>query len=212
MRKLLEDIERTLPEGGDWCSLEKATSLATLVVGLRPKLVVEIGVWMGGSLVPMLLAMKYLRDELGDPGMTGARVVAIDPWSPDASAAGQNDVNRAWWGNVDHEAAYQRFRDRLVTYRLGDLCAVLRMTSTAAPAFAPIDLLHVDGNHADQAYRDVEKFCPHVRVGGICVLDDVAWDGGHVARGLSLAKELGFSPLYDLAPGIVLQRRARTPQ
>ena len=197
MKELLAQIEICLPEGGQWCSLEKAQTLAALIVGLRPRTVVEIGVWMGGSLVPMLLALKYNR---------AGRAIAIDPWSPDASRAGEAPENAQWWGSIDHELALRTFADRLAKHDVASYCEVWRQRSDDATPPAPIDLLHVDGNHSDQAVRDVLRFAPGVRGGGILVLDDVGWIGGHVSRALEHARSLGFTELYPLGTGIVLQR------
>ena len=197
VRDLLDEITRVLPDGGPWCTIEKAETLACLVVALRPKIVVEIGVWSGGSLVPMLLAMKRNKIGVG---------VAIDPWSPAASATGQNATNATWWGGVDHEAAYRTFQQRLASLGLAEICTVRRAKSDdVEPPVA--DLLHIDGNHGEQALRDVERFAPWVSIGGILVLDDVDWEEGHVRKAYARARELGFEELYKLGTGCVLIRR-----
>ena len=206
---LMSEIRDKLPEGGDWCDLEKAQSLAALVIGLRPRVVVEIGVWMGGSLIPMLLALQALArlDEAHSRVAVPRKAIAIDPWSPDASCAGQLPVDAAWWGAVDHEQAMRAFLERLDRHEVAGLCEVIRRSSSDAPVPAEIDLLHVDGNHADQAERDVARFAPSVLLGGILVLDDLEWSEGHVRRGRDRAVELGFVELYQLGSGVVLQRR-----
>ena len=56
---LFSQIE-ALPMIGDWCPLDKAKTLAAMVLALRPAVVVEIGVWRGSSLLPMALALKEL--------------------------------------------------------------------------------------------------------------------------------------------------------
>lgn len=197
MKTLLAAIERALPEGGAWCDLTKATTLASIVLGLRPEVVVEIGVWMGGSLVPMLLAMRHVGK---------GTAIAIDPWSPDASVEGQGAEDATWWGQTDHEAAYRRFLARLEVHDLTALCQVVRLPSEQVLP-PPCQLLHLDGNHGPQAVRDVERFAPLVDVGGILVLDDVAWTGGHVIHARERAEAHGFRALYELGTGVVMQRR-----
>lgn len=197
VRELLDEIARALPDGGDWCSLEKAETLASIVVGLRPSLIVEIGVWMGGSLIPMMLAQKHAGRGFA---------CAIDPWSPDASVAGETEKNAAWWTSVDHEAALACFRARLDKHALAERCRIFRNRSDDVEPFVGIDLLHVDGNHREQAFRDVDRFAPGINIGGILVLDDVGWDGGHVQRAYARAVELGFAELYPLGTGVVMQR------
>ncbi len=206
---LMSEIRDKLAEGGDWCDLEKAQVLAALVIGLRPRVVVEIGVWMGGSLVPMMLALQTLArmDEARDRPAVTRRAIAVDPWSPEASCANQLPVNAAWWSSVDHEEAMRAFLARLDRHGLTGLCEVVRRSSDEAPVPPEIDLLHVDGNHADQAERDVVRFAPSVAPGGILVLDDLEWSEGHVRRGHARAVELGFVELYRLGFGVVMQRR-----
>jgi len=190
---------------GAWTSLEKAQCLAALVVGLRPRLVVEIGVWRGDSLIPMCLALQYVG--------TGT-AIAIDPWSAPMSVIGQNQTDAAWWGEqvgqAGHEQAYADFVARLDRLGARDACAIVRAPSDDVNPgdLPPPDLLHVDGNHAEQAIRDVERFGARLPVGGVLVMDDVDWAGGHVRRARDRALELGFVELYALGTGCVLQRRA----
>lgn len=203
IEKLMTEVRDTLAEGGDWCTATKAQTLAALVVGLRPRVIVEIGVWMGGSILPLLFAARAVREL---DGQSPARVVAIDPWSKDDSCAGQAGADAEWWAMVSHEDAYQAFIARLEKHGLADACEVTRSRSDDAAVPERIDLLHVDGNHADQAIRDVERFAPAVAVGGILVLDDLNWHGGHVQRARDAARALGFVDLYPLDTGVVMKR------
>jgi Methyltransferase domain len=212
MKEILAEIERHLPEGGAWCSLVRAQALASLVLALRPRRIVEIGCWMGGSAIPMLLALRYLHTTIDDetklplvPDAEG-RLLTIDPWSPDASIRGLDDVNRKWWGNVDHDHAYRVFCERLGRHGVGGWCDIERKRSDDVAPFSVIDLLNVDGNHSEQAIRDVERFAPSVPVGGILALDDVGWSGGHVATAKQTALAMGFAERYRIGTGVIMQR------
>lgn len=202
IREVMEQIEATLSDGGQWCSLEKAQTLASMVFALRPRTIVELGVWLGGSLIPMALAMKALG------GKSGERIVyAIDPWLPSASVVGQNEVDAQWWAGVNHEGAYKAFCMRLDQFELWPFVNVVRSTSDAAEIPPTvIDLLHVDGNHGPQVRSDAERWAPHVGIGGICIMDDIGWSGGHVLGATQGLQHMGFRMLYDLPPGVVLQR------
>jgi len=202
MHTLMEEIARITPEGGDWCSVEKAQTLAAIILGHRCRRVVEIGVWHGGSLIPMALAMKYLG---------AGHAIGIDAWSTDASVVGQTGDDEAWWKTVDHDAAYGVFMARVAKHELEPYCRVMRQHSSDVQSVAietmfPIDLLHVDGNHGPQAVDDVMRFSPSVPVGGYLVLDDVNWSGGHVTQALTRATNLGFVTQYELGTGVVMQR------
>ena len=191
--------------GDTWCTEEKAHALAALVVALRPSLVVELGVWRGASLLPMLFALEHVER---------GRAVAIDPWQTAASIAGETSANAEWWskavGETGHEAAYGDFISRVKRWELAHRCSVIRARSddVDASTLQGIGLLHIDGNHSDQAVRDVERFGPSVIASGIVVFDDVAWEGGHVERAKTISMRMGFRELYTLGTGCVMQRRA----
>ena len=198
---LMHEVEEALPDGGDWCTMDKAGTLVSLIVGLRPRVVVELGVWMGGSAIPMAIALRHLGH---------GKIVAIDAWAPAASVAGQQGNNATWWGEVvgaaGHDKAYATFMDRIKKHGLQSRCVVQRKSTEEAPVPAVIDFLHHDANHGPQAVLDIERWAPAVRIGGLLVIDDLDWEGGHVQRARDRAEELGFVELYRLGTGCVMQR------
>jgi hypothetical protein len=181
-----------------WCELEKAEILAALCYTTRPVRIVEIGVFGGKSLIPMALAMKAAG---------AGEVVGIDPWSNAAAIEGYDGANRDWWSSVDLERVYNSFltmRDRL-----GLSIRVIRAKSDAVEWIDPIGLLHIDGQHTDQAARDV-RFAKYVNVGGYVVVDDIGWvnsSGTRVSVAVDALTTLGFVELYKLGTGAVFQRR-----
>jgi predicted O-methyltransferase YrrM len=86
-KQIVTEIESAMtPANVGWCSLEKATTLAAIITGLRPKVVVELGVWMGGSAIPMAIALHAVGK---------GQLVAIDAWSTEASVSGQEAETHA---------------------------------------------------------------------------------------------------------------------
>ena len=67
-------------DGVGWCSLDKATTLASIIWALRPTVVVELGVWMGGSAIPMAIALR----DLG-----AGQLIAVDAWKSCHESVGQ---------------------------------------------------------------------------------------------------------------------------
>lgn len=133
--------------------------------------------------------------------------VAIDAWSTDASCAGQTGDDRTWWSTQSHDQARQAFLDRLAKHDLATICDVIpRGADEVSPPERGIEILHIDGNHGEQAMRDVERFAPAVEIGGVLILDDLAWSGGHVTRARDRALHLGFERMYPLGTGEVLRR------
>lgn len=204
------DIESLVSEfkiamGSDvgWCSLEKASTLASIIVALRPRVVVELGVWMGGSAIPMAIALRAIG---------AGQLVAIDAWSADASVAGQEEpAHLTWWGQTmgesGHQRAFETFLRRLRDHSVSpERCAVRRQRTDQAAVPPLIDVLHHDANHGPQAVADIERWAPAVRTGGLLIIDDLDWAGGHVVRARDRALELGFIELYPLGTGCVMQR------
>ena len=184
----------------DWCKPIKAHALAASVIALRPDIVVEIGIFRGGSFVPMAMALKEVGKGIA---------VGIDPWSAQASIEGQIPVNAAWWGNLDYNVIYKDFMAQINQIGLSDAVRIERKKSDDARVPDRIDLLHIDGNHSDQAIRDVERFGTSVRVGGLCFMDDIHWDGGGVERACDRLIKMNFVKLYDLVDGAMFQRIGR---
>lgn len=203
------EIEGAMRSNVGWCSLEKATTLAAIIVALRPKVVVELGVWMGGSAIPMAIALRAVGS---------GQLVAVDAWSAAASVSGQEaEKHLKWWGatmgETGHTRAFETFLQRLKRHDIPpERCVVRRQRTDEADVPPTIDLLHHDANHGPQVMDDIERWAPSIRVGGLLVLDDLDWVGGHVARARDRALELGFVELYPLGTGCVMQRvRAISP-
>lgn len=152
-----------------WCSKFKAAVLVDLVLMIKPERVVEIGVFGGKSLVPMAIACKA-----NQKGVT----IGIDPWTAIASVDGMEGENLNWWGTINHDAIMQGLVDRIHEFNLDEQILLIRSTSEDTPVLGTIDILHVDGNHSEKAALfDVTKWVPHVRKGGIIVMDDLNWEG-----------------------------------
>lgn len=190
IKDLLARIEEEYPRIEGWCPLAKAFDLAVSAVVLRAKLSVEIGVYGGASLIPVAMACGALGR---------GRVVAIDPWNAAESKKGYVAENEAWWGQVDHEKIYQGFVGHLRRLGLEDIVTVRRSPSDEVEPPQGIDLLSVDGQHTEQAIRDVGRYAPKVRIGGMVIMDDLGWQNSgvqHVALAVDKLTKLGFVELY----------------
>lgn len=198
MRALIARIESLVVGLDGWCSPAKACTLASAVIALRPDTVVEIGVWGGRSFLPMAMAMR----EIGR-GMA----IGIDPWNPKASMIGQSQANREWWGNIDHEMVYGRFMKNVSELGLSNVVKICRAKSDEVEPPQSIGILHIDGNHGPQAEKDIQRFAPNVKAGGLLIMDDLNWEGGYVGRAYENAKRMGFEELYRIEMGSCLQRQ-----
>lgn len=198
MGDVMTRIEQLVPTLHGWCSVEKAQTFAAVILALRPRTTVEIGVWGGRGSLSMGLAHASVG--------TG-RVIAIDPWEASASVEGQiNDTDRAWWGAVDHDAIRRGFLMEIERQGLVGFVDVVRRRSRDAEAPDNVGLLVVDGNHGEESIDDVKRFAPSIYVGGFCYLDDVDWTGGSVRRASVLLESLGFRRRYVMDTGEMYQR------
>lgn len=178
-----------------WCDPAKQVVLACYVTALRTKCVVEVGVWGGRSFIPMVLALQ----RMGGP----YRAYAIDPWKPIESIKGQDGENVKWWGEQNHEAIYQHFIKHLNDLNLLGMVTIIRDASSNVQPPRDIDLFHCDGNHGPQALDDVQRYCPNIRPGGLCIMDDLNWSGGNVGKAAEWLKANGFIELHPLGTGAV---------
>lgn len=180
-----------------WCSLAKAYDLAAAVLTLRPEVCVEIGVFGGMSLIPIAMALNAVGH---------GQVIGIDPWDPVESIKGMTGENLKWWQNLDHEAIFRGFNEAVIAEGVSNQVVVLRQTSNSVKVPKVIDFFHCDGNHGEQAFKDIKRFGAKVRVGGLVYCDDIGWEGGAVGRGVRWLVDRGFVQIYARDTGAMFQR------
>lgn len=151
-----------------WCSQEKADMLMDLVVLTRPKVCVEIGVFTGASLVPVLAALSFTG--------TGT-AYGVDSWSNLDAVRGLSplDQHYRWWLAVDMGEARQIFADTMVKWSFPcDYKVIQAPSKKAVSRFEQIDFLHIDGNFSEQgALEDVMLYLPKVAPGGYILLSNL---------------------------------------
>ncbi len=194
LRREVEEVCAGVPvDDGGGASPLKVLLLAELIVTHELSRVVEIGVYRGRLFLPLGLLMSRLgRGE----------AVGIDPYSSDAAV--QRDVERegidllTWPTTIDWDGMHAEVLAAISRWGMREHARLVRSSSekvAADFASAPIDLLHVDGNHDREAVtRDVELFLPHMRDGAFLVMDDIAWPSVRpVYEELAETHELLFS-------------------
>lgn len=186
-RKLFSLISSVTQTLDGWCSVPKAAALAALTTAMNFQTAVEIGVWAGRSLLPVAFAMS----DKGSGIITG-----IDPYTAKASAADEFGENLKWWNDQKmHDGIKEKFWNHVHKFNLGQQVQLIEMPSDEVKPIE-CDLLHVDGNHQDQAIRDAERFGPLVRLGGIVVCDDLKWQGGGPLRAIDTLEDMGFVEVF----------------
>lgn len=172
MTSIFNHLSGFIPTLHGWCSVAKAQHLASMVVAIHAKTSLEIGVFAGRSLFGLAYGHKHIGHGVA---------IGIDPWTNAAATEGYSGENREWWGTLDLEKVYKKFMQNVNLTGCQNVIQVARMRSDDYSPIPELDILHCDGQHSEQAIRDVQRFGPHVRVGGLVVLDDLTWVNDGVA-------------------------------
>jgi len=173
---LKEHISTMLARFGGWCDPDKALKLCDLIFESKPKTVVEVGVFAGKSAISMALACKLNG---------GGVVYGVDSWCASDCIVDENQANTEWWSTkVNLDRVYEECLRHIAEEEVGGHINILKLPSRkAAFLFDSVDLLHIDGNHAElPSTTDVLTWVPLLRSGGYLILDDFNWDSQDTAR------------------------------
>lgn len=170
-----------------WLTPERGIEMAELILEVKPKVVVEIGVFGARSLVAQALALK--QNGFG-------KIYGIDPWKLEPAIEGENDANKQWWTkNVNLHEIHKGAMNLIWSHELDEYAVIIRAPSHFCSLLfsgddmiavrKDIDVLNIDGNHSEIAScRDVELYLPCVKSGGYVWVDDCDWDSTKKAQGL----------------------------
>lgn len=149
--------------------------LSDTIDSVRPSIIVEVGVWKGGSVLTMASRLK----ELG----LDAVVIAIDTWL----GSWEHWYNNEAFGLLDvmngRPEIYQKFMSNVVRAGLQGYIVPLPLDSINASHFLRLlgirpDIVHIDGCHDYQAVTsDLSLWWPQMNDGGTLIGDDY-YDNG----------------------------------
>ena len=142
----------------------------------KPKIIVEIGVWKGGSTIHMAKHLKNLGLD--------AVVIAVDTWL----GAWDHWIHDDFFTELGFIQGYpnfsQKFYGNVVREGVGEYVVPLPLDSLNAVhvlrhfAIKP-DIVHIDGGHDYRAVMsDLTEWWPQLSDGGILIGDDYRTDGG----------------------------------
>lgn len=144
--------------------------LARAIAERKPRIVVEVGVWKGASVVTMAKEIKRL-------GLDAA-VIAIDTWL----GSSEHYLWEKFAPDLDFEFGYPRlyhkFAANIVNEGLADVVVPLPLDSINAfqllkeKAIRP-DVLHIDAGHDyHSVMADLRAWWPQLQPGGVLIGDD----------------------------------------
>ena len=203
VEELKQKVYKTLSTLEGWCSKEKAMYLIDLVVENKPSVCVDIGTFGGSSLFPVASALKFVGQGV---------VIGIDPWDKLECIKHfdpiENKTDIQWWGALNLNNIHSSYLNMLRRFKLEPFCITIKATSEKAAAeITTIDLLHIDGNHAELLMRrDVELYLPKVSSGGYILLNDSLWASAQPAIEM-LTEACDVVKLLDNGNCIVFKKR-----
>lgn len=150
-----------------WCSIHRASFLIDLIVATQPQVIVEIGVFAGKSLIPMALALH---------SNGSGKVYGIDSWDTSTWAKGMDGGLKHFLKDKNYEQAKQSLIEKISSYNLENYVVLHHATSMDAPVISEIDILTIDRNsYEEEAFQELCKWVPHVKKGGLVILNNVSW-------------------------------------
>ncbi len=148
-----------------------AEQMKTLLEAKKPRVVVEVGSWIGQS-------TRFIAEHLSE----GSKVFAVDSWTPTESQ---------YQGDKRIPYLYQLFLSNTIHAGLTDKVVPVRMTSLEAAQALSVraDLIYIDGAHDEESvYNDIMAWYPHLTPKGVMCGDD--WGCSETVRaGVTRAAE-----------------------
>lgn len=189
-----DKLSELIPMMEGWLTVERAYEMYELVRSLEPKVMVEIGVFGGRSLVTQGLALK----DLGH-----GHIYGIDPWKKETALSEVDLAQAAWWQTIDFHKIHSACIDKIWELELDEYITVIRSASHHCHQIIPsIDIIYIDGSHTEtSSCRDVTLYLPKVKQNGYIWFDDCDWGTTQPALAMldlkcKLVRDCGSYRLY----------------
>lgn len=152
------DLEQILPPNvTGWLGNQCRDSLTRTIKNTEPKIMVELGSWLGLS---SIFIAKQLKP--------GAKLYCVDHWK----------------GSIEHvnnplvKTLYQQFLSNIIHAGLTLVIIPVKMTTLEAARYLKIepDLIYLDASHIEtDVFNDIMAWYPKLSSKGILCGDDYGW-------------------------------------
>ena len=186
-----------------FCSSEKAVQIQKYIKDIchtyDNPVCVEIGVFGGMSCIPVLIELHRAGKGI---------LHAIDPWDNVEATLGYEDIHYDWWKNVDLNKVYTIFKNIISEYNFTKFVNIVKLSSNDAPTIDNINYLYIDGQHTEQAFKDIDKYATNIVEDGILILDDISKESfSMVMKDLpEYAIQLGFKKIDEVGDAFVFKK------
>lgn len=178
--------------------------LPALVNETKPKLLIEVGSWMGQSCVNFARAVKRLNLD--------CTVLAVDTWLGSAEHWLDPNIRPKLELVNGRPSIYNRFLTNVINAEVDDVVLPLPMPSLIASNFLKAfklsaDLIYIDGSHdQNDVYNDLQAYWELLNNGAVIVGDDWKWDSVREAV-QAFSAEIGY-PVLVQDINWILRKRA----
>lgn len=144
--------------------------LTEAIAAVDPKIIVEIGVWKGGSVATMAKALKARRAD--------AVVIAVDTWLGSSEHYLQAEYGSALDFEYGYPRLYRQFAANMRNEGLSDYVLPLPLDSLNALELLKTrdvraDVIHIDAGHDyPSVMADLNAWWPRLSPGGVLIGDD----------------------------------------
>lgn len=147
-----------------------------LVEETKPKVIFEVGTWLGASAITMAKAAKEVGLE--------TKIYCVDTWlgAEEFWNKESDTPERDLLLRNGYPQVYFRFLANLVEHGVQDMVVPIPNTSHIGSMILrhrglEADLIYVDGSHEYEDVRgDIRDYTPLLRDGGVMFGDDVGWE------------------------------------
>jgi Methyltransferase domain len=145
--------------------------LSEAIAELRPKIIVEVGVWKGMSTLHMAQTVKALELDCA--------IIAVDTWLGSA----EHWLGASLPRKGGYPTAYFTFMANVLAHKQQDVVVPMPLDSVNAASVMQYlkvasDIIHLDAGHDYCSTRcDLVAWWPVLRGGGILIEDDYYTDG-----------------------------------
>ncbi len=169
----------------------QSVAFDTLLARLKPRRIIEVGTWKGGSAIHMAKVARGLG--------LAPEIICVDTWLGAVEFwTDQQDPERYLSLKCRHgyPTVYYQFVANVLHEQCQDLITPFPQTATIAALWfrrygVSADLIYIDGSHEEEdVYADLVGYWDLVRRGGVLVGDDWGWDGVRLAA-TRFAREQG---------------------
>lgn len=153
-----------------------------LLTRTRPRLVIEVGTWKGGSALEMASVCRELK--------LGTKIICVDTWLG-ALEFWLNLEDAERYGSLQlkhgYPSVYYQFLANVCRRGFQDLIIPFPQTSATAALWfrchgVQAELIYIDGSHEEEdVYGDLCDYWGLVAPGGSLFGDDYSWDGVRLA-------------------------------